>query len=343
MTTINLLTMIKNLYLPFILFGAALLFASCQDLKEDSRESGSREQVILSVCAELRQMKGAFAQVNDSKIDSIQVFIFTSDGILESSRRMRASSLEISCIPGNKIIWVLANAPELSLETGALESVLTGSALYLKDNAFSSLMMTGRAEVEISEDGPLNVSVDRLPALVRFGSVKTDFTGSYLEGCSFVVNDVYLRNVMGESRVRGVFNPEAGSLWYNKITDEQNAEADALIGDKGLNRAVADGSEEAFGLAYLVFPNSVAEDDESPVWSVRRTHLVVHATIDGEDTYYPIVLPVIARNRIYNVKTVTLTMAGNPNPEDPPISTAGISLNISIAPWEGEDEITYTL
>lgn len=326
------------------LFIAVVILGSCETASLTQFPGPeAAEPVVLSVSTNLGETKSAYEYVNDSKVDSLQVFIFTSDGVLESSRRMRSSSLEISCIPGKKVIWVLVNAPEITLETGVLESELAGQAVYLRDNSLSSMMMTGRTEEEIEEDQPLSVKVDRLPSLVRFGSVKTQFAGSYLEGCSFVVKDVFLRNVMGECRVRGVFNPGAGSLWYNKFTNEETAEASALISDKGINRICVEDTEEAFNFVYLVFPNSIADDDISPIWSVRHTHLVIHAEIDGSDTYYPIVLPVITRNRIYNVKTVTLTMAGNPNPEAPPITTAGLSLNISIAPWDGEDEITYTL
>lgn len=332
----------KYIYNAVIALAAALaLGAGCS--REPMRADSQAETVLLSLNAELTvSTKAPSAQLKEESIDSLQAFIFSSDGLLESSRRARTNALEISCLKGEKIIWVLVNCPAVELEAGSPESALSGYALDLKDNAMGSLMMSGRVVKDIQEGGSLSVPVDRLPSKVRLGTVMVDFNGTSLEGASFILKDVYVRNVAGSVSVDGTQSPAADGLWYNKFVD-CDAAAGHVLHDVDLNRAVANASPELMELSYLVFPNPTADDDNAAAWSARRTHLVLHATVNGEDTWYPIVLPVIGRNRIYNVKTVTLTMKGNDHPEDPPITTSSLSLNISINPWTGEDEITYTL
>lgn len=321
-----------------LLLAAAALAAACQ--KNSVGPTTIDSPVQLRICAEAPQTRAA--SLEDKKINSLQVFIFSKDGTLESSKRVTGSSLDISSLTGEKIIWAVTNAPEISLSAGDDETVLKAKKTDLKDNSANSLVMTGRRTYTVSGNGGnLAVSVDRIPAKVSLGSIRVDFAGTPLEGKSFVVKDVYLRNVAGEQNIGCSLVPTKSSLWYNKIT---RSSTESILADTGLSINCPEGVAKDFNYVYLAYPNPTADDVYDNSWSnVRRTHLMIHASIGGKDSWYPVPLPVIERNHIYNVKTVTLTMKGNDNESDPPIQTGGLGISVSVNEWTGEDEISYSL
>lgn len=299
-----------------------------------------QEPVQLRISADTPESTRA-SSLEDKKINSLQVFIFSASGKLESSKRATGSSVDISSLTGDKIIWAVVNAPEISLVNGESESALKAIKTDLKDNSANSLVMTGRRTYTVNGGGSLSVNVDRMPAKIALGSICVNFAGTSLSGKAFVVKDVYLRNVAGEQSIDGSFVPGKNSLWYNKITRSGN---DAILADTGLSVTCPEGVAKDFNYVYLAYPNPTADDVYDNSWSgVRRTHLMIHASIGGQDSWYPVPLPVIQRNHIYNVKTVTLTMKGNDNESDPPIRTGSLGISVTVNDWTGEDEISYTL
>ena len=325
----------KNTHLLLLLAAAAL--AACSKNAPSATEP---DRVRLRICAEAPETKAS--TLEDKKINSLQVFIFSEDGKLESGKRESGSSVEISSLTGDKIIWAVANAPEIGMGPGDSESILKAWKTDLKDNSANSLVMTGRRTYTVGGGGgSLSVSVDRMPAKICLGSIRVNFAGTSLEGKAFVVKDVYLRNVAGEQSMDGSFTPSKTSIWYNKITCSSS---EAILADTGLSINCPEGVAKDFNYVYLAYPNPTADDVYDNSWSnVRRTHLMIHASIGGKDSWYPVPLPVIERNHIYNVKTVTLTMKGNDNESDPPIQTGGLGISVSVNEWTGEDEISYSL
>lgn len=320
-----------------LLLAAAALTSACG---KNNVEPTAAIPVQLRICAETPQTRAT--SLEDKKINSLQVFIFSKDGTLESSKRATGSSVDISSLTGEKIIWAVTNAPEISLSAGDNETMLKATKTDLKDNSSSSLVMTGRRTYTVSgSGGNLAVNVDRIPAKVSLGSIRVDFAGTPLEGKSFVVKDVYLRNVVGEQNIGCSLVPTKSSLWYNRIT---RSSQESILADTGLSVSCPEGVAKDFNYVYLAYPNPTADDVYDNSWtSVRRTHLMIHASIGGKDSWYPVPLPVIERNHIYNVKTVTLTMKGNDNESDPPIQTGGLGLSVTVNQWTGEDEISYSL
>jgi len=281
--------------------------------------------------------------IKDAQINSIQVFIFSGSGTLEGWKRADGASVEVSSLTGEKIIWAVVNAPEISIAPGESEEVLKAIRSDLKDNSTTSLVMTGRRTYMVSGGGSVSVAVDRIPAKISVGSICVRFQGTSLEGKPFIVKDVYLRNVAGEQNIGGTFVPTKNSLWYNKIVRSSSG-ASSVIADTGLSITCPENTAKELGFLYLAYPNPTADDARDNSWtSIRRTHLMIHATIGGTDTFYPFALPVIERNHIYNVRSITISMKGNDNESDPPIETGGLGMSVTVNPWNGEDEISYSL
>lgn len=208
--------------------------------------------ISVSVSPELT--KAASHRAGETQVRSLQVFVFDSQGLLETDKYddTGLKTLTLTTLTGNKHIWALVNAPRLSLEKDTPESSFTQTVSFLSDNQFSGsdasqsgLVMVGAygaTQVPGAQQGALNpatktitpyvvgsnapdlvpINVYRLGARISLNQVTVQFKGTSLEQASyFKIADIYLKNVVNGLYIDGtnVEVVENADFWTNCITD----------------------------------------------------------------------------------------------------------------------------
>jgi len=190
---------------------------------------------------------------------------------------------------------------------------------------------------------PVAINLYRLAARISLDKVTVDFDGTSLQGSSFSIKDIYLKNVVNSLRFDGqaVDLLSDANYWTNRIAehapnggnyylDYAGNNIQNLIADKGisLDVTVTDGSSPlSVGKYWYVYPNPRTEDSDSGTWSPRRTRLVIHAVVNGTiDTYYAFDVPpagvasetdkVILNNHTYDITNIKITMLGKDNDDN---------------------------
>ncbi len=347
---------------------SSFLAASCQ--KKDLPESpepvwdGPTGQIELQIGQP--DTKVALSSMKEDQINQVQIFVFNSDGALETDRAATNStsgtgfSVTLTSRIGPKTVYALVNAPRIKPTS---LSELEGTLSDLKDNTQNNLVMSGKKSVTVSEYNgtptSVNIYVKKLAAAVLLASVTADFSNTALEGSSFVLKDVYVKNVVGRAPY-GVASEGTGlastgiplplsttqrrqaSYWYNKL--KLDTKPLALTYDACNLTSVSTPNRILY-----VYPNTTTNDPETVPgasagdFTPRHTRLVLHAQVGGKDSYYPFDLPVLEANKKYSV-SVHITMLGKPNDNDDTRVTVGsLKPVIVVSDWDATQNLPYNM
>lgn len=297
--------------------------------------------------------KSSLAQCRESRMTSVQIFVFDqASGRRETDRYWKpetpeSDSLELSLttLTGNKLIWAVVNAPRItSAPDSAQLSALTSS---LADNAPDRLVMSGRVRnIPVTEMTPgtgspvseVLLPVRRLAAQVSLASVSADFRNTSLEGASFTVEALYLKNVVGKLQLDGsACAPGTEGLWYNL-----ERESNVLAAPENI-RALTLDSAPALPCAWYVYPNP---GDVHPTRLVVKAHLggtAISGAVD-RDCYYVFTLPALERNHRYHISQIGITLEGKPDDNDDQLTEAGIAqASVHVQDWDGTTSLEYAL
>ena len=254
---------------------------------------------------------------------------------------------------GEYDLEVIANYPESGQEAVSVSSIGSREAfnalkVSLGQNALGAFVMAGTTEDAEGKRIPLRVvrtegedvqeadiHLKRLVSKVMVSGITRRFTKASLAAKPMTLKGVYLTNVYTEARYASDYAAgELGtsrSLWYNALgwhkegSAPATAEVDALVGNRSLNRSLAQGETASLDLAFYFFPNPMrpSTDVPSSEWAstARCTRLVVWVQVEGRDYYYPATLPKedacapITRNSVFSVHC-TLTGLGSSEEDD---------------------------
>lgn len=326
--------------------------------------------------------KSAFADRKDFQINKVQVFVFDAASLLETSYYAAVSpvdnstSVTLATFTGPKTVYAILNHDRLALTPKV--STLTNLEETLTDlsmNTPTSLVMSGKNTVTVTEydknknagaaPQSVNVFVKRLASMIQLDQVTVDFRGTALEGATFSIEELYLKNVVGKSRlgVSGVTASAGSSVlplpledsehtnyayWYNKGTLQASG-APAVTYDVWSHSCTSAGSPSALSRILFAYPNKTAGDSHADSFSQRKTRLVVKAhvkataySIVDEDTYYVLDLPVLVANNVYRVTNFTITALGKKNDDkDEDLQAGRITPTITVDPWTGTTNLSY--
>lgn len=345
----------KNVLLAAL---AILAAASCQKNNVPQSATGN----LIVQLGEEPVTKAADNLAAEMQINSVQLFVFDG-GNLETDlyKTGSATSYTLTTGIGNKVVYAIVNAPRLKYTTtAALEEGLSD----LKENAANGLVMNGSAQVQVNEyktgsatPATCTVNVKRLASAIMLSSVTTNFAGSTLEGSTFTIKEIYVKNVVGKAPygVSAVLTEDqkkdAGN-WYNKLkldTTPLTVTYDAF--DPGLAVTAAKPLDVKHTL--YVYPNaSTADNGSATTFTPRPTRLVIHATITSQDShrdvsiknqdyYYTFDLPALEANKKYKV-SVTISMLGKTTDTDDTKTTAGMATpTINVLDWDKTIELSY--
>lgn len=307
----------------FAAFVAAMALVSCTERNADPVVSDG--MVELQVNVPCLETKVSGTPQNEDKISDLQVFVFDKEsGILEAYGNGSTATLKITCVPGNKEIVALVNAP--SLAGIASLSELQGKKSALGDNASGKLVMSGQMTRQLTpSDNAVTVNVSRLAAKVTLLNIKNQMSLEVNKDKEFVVTAVYMINAAGDRAYLSSSTPE---VWYNKMKYEAgcpNFLYDAPKATLGVGQVYSTQHH------FYCYPNMTTTDANDGTWSARKTRLVVEATLGGETCYYPVTMSNLAQNTSYTV-ALTVTRPGSSSP-DIPISTNEATFSVNVKNW----------
>jgi len=384
----------------FHLFLAALSFAaalSCQktsvsattDLPSEEGTGLMRVRFVHT----LPTTKAVDGEMQEHLINSVQLFIFSPQGVLENDKYEQLdepTSNSVVCSvrtrTGNKKVYAILNAPKLT-KVGTLAS-LEATLSDLKENKESNLVMSGKVDdVEVKDYTPFTgepkefvIYVKKLAAAIQLNKVKVDFLDTDLQGSTFKLKEIYLKNVVGRApygvasegdgtKTAGIPLPLSNedrtnhAYWYNKLTlenqplyvtrDKCNLNTQFIsTGDMGIGATTV-----TVGRTLYAYPNATVDDPESggttTVFSPRHTRLVLHGLIStgsnttmsftDKDFYYTFDLPQLEANKKYRID-INITMLGKENDNDDSKTSSGQAKpTITVVEWDDIVDIEYNM
>lgn len=237
-----------------------LLFFCCT--REHVNVASSPVEVLVSIRGSQSTKVTDVVYSNESKVKSLQVFVFNGDE-LEAHRSVENSlSTLIPATSGERSVWAVTNAPDIFSVLQVSESnpmtlaKLKAHTSDLKDNAPDGFVMVGSVTQELVDGGNVQIEVKRLVSRVSIGKISASLK-DYREGYSVRINSLFLVNVAGSVSLD---LPAETALWYNRLTWSDN-ELDAILSDDlsdadpaiivKNNRYQKDGEDVAEHLAYV--------------------------------------------------------------------------------------------
>lgn len=372
----------KNFYLSIVAL-VALALPSCNksirsvEMPGEVVNTATGNVSVTLNTLENPSTKALSSNAAESKINAVHVFIFDkATGKRETDRYEQVTgtvngsyTMTLTSLTGLKEVWAVVNAPRIVNVENV--TALKQKVSDLGENSITNLLMTGyNANVDIQETNAniasqasvvtnADINVSRLGARISLNNVIVDFTNTDLEGATFAVTGLYLKNVVGSICMDGT-SSGINLTWYN-MSNQSNvlaapAAIQALTKDMPISLACnSAGTQTALGYSWYVYPNATTAGQDSNAEGVaapRRTRLVIKAHLSGtsvggaldEDTYYVFSIPEIRRNYAYNINTLKITMRGKPNDDsDEPTNSGAVSATITVQGWESEQPLEYNL
>lgn len=305
--------------------------------------------------------KALVSNVHDETVHSLQVFVFNAaTGKREIDKYVEGNSMQITSLVGQKHVWAVVN--HAKMDNVPTETEFKALTTRLEDNYVYNdifLIMTGEKDVEVKEDGvSVVIDVTRLESRIELKKLTVDFSDNYLNGCTFQIKEMYLKNVAGDAKYAD--DSYAPTVWYNKLTDEGNAAVNPLISDHSLainlptNGSAADQNTMAsINRVWYTYPNPTVGDDAAyNSWvtnlDIRHTRLIIHAEVSGTpvggsvQSFYVFTLPVLKKNTSYVINDIKVTMLGKETDDDDSRTETGIaSVSLNVIDWSTGETLTY--
>lgn len=317
----------RNLF-PMAAAAATFMIMSCTKSNVPVPEEGlTGEKVELHVGLEgMARNTKTTSTAGETKINSLQVFLFRQDGDLDAYGKAESGSVKVSTTTGMKDIYALVNAPDLS--TVSKKAELLASVSELSANSLTNFEMVGNVSKEISASVSVTVPVKRIVARVGIDKITNRFSSPAYQDAEFIVKRIYIVNVAGDINYGLTTSP---AKWYNP--KEYKAELPALTADEQVNKSIAYNEGMSGPHYYYCYPNPTSKDSNGGDWTPRHTRLVVEATLEGKTYYYPIDIQGIERNKTYTVTNLTITRPGSLDP-DTPVTSYECTFGIEVGDWE---------
>lgn len=324
----------------FFIIASAMLaafLAGCNgaSVTEEASENLVRTKVSVGG-SPLTRATGVTSE-QENNIANLQIFVFDENGSREYYVNAGGSmTCDIVTKEGKKTVMAVVNAPDLE-SIGSRNSLLTTTSL-LSDNSLGSMVMTGEVEAVLQDGGKITIPVTRIISKVMIKKISTNFSSSANASKVFQVKSIYLINVAGDNTYAASSEPK---IWYNKLANGVNDPACrsfSLLSDP-VNETIANKSSYSKEHSFYCYPNLISAESFESTWSPRHTMLVVDALLGGVQTYYPIELPVIGRNKCIIIEELIITKKGSDYPYIP-VTDGSYDVSIEVVPW---DELTpYT-
>ncbi len=369
----------------FYLAAAAALLTAFSCRKNVSPEAVSdvpTESLTVNISVpEETRTKAAASSVQDQKINKVQVFVFDKDKLLETSYYKAVSTnegsttLTISSFSGPKTVYALVNHDRLNLVHHSTMASFEAQLTDLSMNTADNLVMSGKNEVTVTPNthygtaatAPTNVNifVQRLACKILIDKITVNFAGTALEGATFTVKEIYLKNVVGKSKLgmkalcsAADCNVESMDLdnteqtnytanWYNKGKFETGCPTIAYESGMSIAATKVDGSASTpIERCLFAYPNITDSDSHADAFSQRHTRVVICANVKSaagfpvynHDSYYVFDLPILKNNFVYEITDIGISMLGKESDlTDEELLLGKVTPTITVDPWNSQN------
>jgi hypothetical protein len=223
---------------------------------------------------------------------------------------------------------------------GSRTALLTKTSL-LSENSLGSMVMTGEVEAVLQDGGSIAIPVTRIISKVMIKKITSAFTSSNNASKEFRVKSIYLLNVAGDNTYAATSEP---TIWYNKLMEGRNdpsCQSFQLLADP-VNATIPYRSSYTKSHSFYCYPNLISDESFESTWSPRHTMLVIDASLGGEQTYYPIELPVIGRNKCIIIEELVITKKGSDYPYVP-VRDGSCTVTVQVVQWDVILDYTETI
>lgn len=280
---------------------------------------------------------------HESDMNNIQVVVFDGSSLAGYATATSGSSVTLSLRTNRTYTaCVVVNGPSVSgVNTiSAIEATAADLDTYNKTN--TGFVMYGKATMTgalTSSNKTLAVTVERRVCRVKLVSC----TITPPTGVTASFRNAFISNVATNCNLGGTvtLNSTSGnsSNWYGRTTLSQTAIIDGNTrhaSPEGLTYATG-----SFPMHFYSYANSNADAVTSfrTSWTATGTRLVVTATWNGTDYYYPVAIPNTVRNTCYDV-TMTITGPGINDPQGEIPSNTNLTVNVSVVNWQSGNDYT---
>lgn len=314
-----------------IFFAAVLMTAlACgcgQKMNCPEFEPVDGDNVTLDVSVPLSSGTKVTDVAGEATVNSLQVFVFRKDGVLEAEARDDANTLSLSCTTGPKDVYAVANAPRIT-GINTLNS-LKSKVSALSENSPTSFVMSGVKDVTLSGPTSVEIEVKRLVARVCIRKITNNFTLEQYRTGVVKIKGIYLLNVQSSFQYLGDL---PALTWTNLHSFNSNAIPDLLYSGV-MNTALNYGTPYETSNYFYCYPNPTADDTSEAGTGARFTRLVVELDINGKSYYYPVSIPGIERNKSYEITELKITRLGAASPDEP-VSSLTATFTLKVLDWE---------
>ena len=321
------------------------VFASCsKDGERITEDPAGKVRLKVSLRSGNTRVLGDTA--NDLQVRTAQVFVYNSRNVLEDYSGVVSDTddIELAVIPGQKTLFAVVNAPQITPPDSL--AILRRTRSLLKDNQLSRLVMSGEVTQTVMADAEVTIPVSHICCKVIVNKITRDFSDGDLVEVPMSITRLSMSNVAGDCDYAcSGSNP---TLWINQagVVDTNYERADLLVEDIASAPLANLASYEQTHVFY-VYPNPVTADSYSNTFSPRHTRLMITADYNGHACYYPVTLPgssygdghaqTLERNKVYCISELTLTKPGSFNPDNPGNmvnSEVGFTCTVEVVDWD---------
>ena len=362
----------KQQILMLSLVLAACLSASCADRMAPAA-AGTLSVVISDAYGLPTRASDVTERSYEQAVSNLQIFIFEGETLFRYEKitsgigTLPWSTTYAELKAGSYKVYVVANAADL--HSVSTEAALNAQVVNLSDcslDAAKGFVMAGCAVVAVGggSTATASVALTRFAARVRLVSIDNQVPATYADGGAVTVKSVFLINALGTWNLGGAGD---ASEWVNlggRAAGRQasTTRSDFIAAQDQVNPAAyqpqvfrADGISIANGVpknytdyCFYSFPNGVTEDHTGNTATAADgalTRLVVLATVNGADWWYPVTLfkdgKGLERNTSYDVRLI-LRATGSADPNEP-VGKGDLTATVSVNPWNPGAEYTETI
>ena len=294
---------------------------------ETPSEAVQLADLTLSIVGNAPATKSADADFDDdhSEVSNVQFFVFDGE-VLDAYKKIgSATSTTMTVKAGDKTIWAVVNAPDISNVTTLTQLKAVSSTLL---NNASNFVMVGSNTGTVPSEDPIEIEVKRIASRVVVKKVTAAFSNPAYASMSCKLVKMFLINAPGDINLELTSAP---TTWYAKRAYEAVTGLTDHLSTSGSNYELNTSAFEAECRHYC-YPNPTVADSQSTTWSARHTRMVIEVLLGSETFYYPITLPVLEPGKSYEIENLTITRKGSNNP-DQPISLSDATFEISVKNW----------
>lgn len=358
----------KKLFV-FLFVAAAFLglSVSCNDIPESVEKQGPAS-LTLTVSQGVPATKAdpsTVARDYESQVNKLDFFFFEGGTTLYRHETVTSPSFSggsftktFENLPvGSYVVAVVANAPEGVASLNTLDAV-KGKAVTLANCSrtasvgFSMFFISDMFELSAGEndlsDTPFMLT--RFPSRVRLLSVGNTIpsASAFSNDNSVKVKGIFLCRTNsawtlgGSGSATALVNPTSGEGAVQSIPSAQKSFVPTIPGYPAQTSwfpelvTIANGSTNA-SLNWDVYGFATPSSSTSPI------KLEILAEVNGENWYYPVVLPAgIGRNKTYEV-LVTISGPGTKDVTVDKLERAHVSAQVQVTDWETGGQYTENI